>query len=221
MDAYDAIIFDFGRVLTAFAPDEIARTLLGDPSRALRVRRAIFAGPHWRALEQGLVTEAGASARISEANPDEAEGVRRFFEHYKDFLGPLPSGVSVVDKVRKAGLRIYGLPNLSREAWEVMQQRPAFLELFDGVVVSSHERLIKPDPAIFEILLERYSLIPSRCVFIDDVPTNVEAARRLGIDGLHFENHRQITRALIRRGILAAPVPKRSPGTIHHSTVIR
>lgn len=205
MSCYDAIIFDFGRVLTDFEPDEIARTLLGDPARALRVRRAIFTGPCWYAMDQGLLTEAEAAAQIIESNPEEAEGVRRFFAHYKDFLATLPAGVEVVEKARRAGLRIYGLTNMSREAWESVERREAFLDLFDGIVVSSFERAIKPDPAIYHALLERYSLSPRRCLFIDDVPANVEAARRLGIDGLHFVNHRQLAAALDRRGIFNSP----------------
>jgi len=208
---YDAVIFDFGRVLTAFEPDDIARTLLGDPARALRVRRAVFTGRVWEAMDQGLLTEAEAAARIVEANPDEAEGVRRFFAHYKDFLATLPAGVNVVEMVRKAGLRVYGLSNMSREAWEVLRRREEFLRLFDGVVVSSLERRVKPDPAIFKTLLDRFSIRPDRAVFIDDVPANVETARRLGIDGLHFENHRQLTAALARRGILNAPAPEGAP----------
>lgn len=201
MNGYDAAIFDFGRVLTAFDPDRIATALLGDPACALRVRRAIFTGPIWNALDQGLLTEADAAARIIAANPDEGAGIRRFFAHYKDYLETLPAGLAMVEKARAAGLGIYGLSNMSREAWEIVGRRRAFRPLFDGVVISSLERIAMPDPAIYRRLLSRYAIDPERAIFIDDVPANVEAARRLGIDGVHFQNHRQLAAALERRGI--------------------
>jgi 2-haloacid dehalogenase len=228
MSGYDAVIFDFGRVLTAFEPDRIATTLLGDPVRGLRVRRAIFAGPTWTALDRGLLSESEAAARIIDAHPDEAAGIRRFFARYKDFLETLPAGLAMVEGARAAGMRIYGLSNMSREAWEIVGRRRAFLALFDGVMISSLEGITKPDPAIYQRLLSRYAIDPERAVFVDDAPSNVEAARRLRIDGVHFQDHRRLAAALERRGILtrgsreeALPPPASRLQTGRHQPVSR
>ena len=189
MRFYDAIIFDFCRILVAFEPDEIAGTLIANPNHAYRVRRAVFSGETWLKMTAGLLSEAGAEARLIADNPGEAEGIRRFFCDYKKFLNPVPAGVALIEKIRTAGYGVYGLTNISLEAWEDALRKKEFLALFDGVVVSAREKLAKPDPAIFERLLSRYALSAERCVFIDTVPVHVETARQLGFDGIHFENH--------------------------------
>jgi FMN phosphatase YigB (HAD superfamily) len=203
--AYDAVIFDLLRVMTAFEPEKFARQILDDPHQAIRVRRATLNTGTWLDLLRGRLTEAEAEARTIAANPYDAEDIRRFFHRYKEYLLPIPEGVSILGRVKKAGFRTYTLLNIGAEAWEGLRRRYDFFKLFDGVVTSSQEELVKPDPAFFERLIQRYSLEPGRCVFTDEAPMHVEMARYLGFDGIHFENHRQLTAALEARGILDSP----------------
>ena len=202
MRAYDAVIFDLGGIVTAYDPLRFALEILHDRALADRVRRLVFGTKTWLALDQGLLTEKEAEALITAENPDDAASIHSLFDLYKNLLVPIPEGFAVVRKVKEAGYRIFALSNFGPEAWEVVRQRDMYGDVFDGIVISSEVKLVKPDPAFFEVLLERYGLEPKRCVFIDDVPVNVETARRLGIDGIHFENHPQLVRALVALGIL-------------------
>ena len=76
-----------------------------------------------------------------------------------------------------------------------------FLEKFDGVVVSGLEHLVKPDPRIFRVFCERYSLAPSECVFIDDSEPNVVAARKFGMQAIHFKDATSLRKDLIGLGL--------------------
>ena len=75
-------------------------------------------------------------------------------------------------------------------------QRFDFLSWFDGVVVSGEEGVIKPDPRIFRVLLDRYRITPGEAVFIDDNPGNAAAAAALGIHGIHFRSPELLRREL-------------------------
>jgi HAD superfamily hydrolase (TIGR01509 family) len=95
-------------------------------------------------------------------------------------------------------------PRLTRRA-ETFARQPArfpFLDWFDGIVVSGREKLIKPGPRIFRLLLDRYGIDASRAVFIDDVPANTAAAAALGMRGIHFTRAGELRGELVRMSLL-------------------
>jgi 2-haloacid dehalogenase len=90
------------------------------------------------------------------------------------------------------------LTNWSGETFPIAFEKFPFLSWFEGIVVSGDEKLKKPDPAIYQLLLERYKLKVTDCVFIDDRADNVEAAVGLGFEGIHFSNHKQLQNELLK-----------------------
>ena len=94
----------------------------------------------------------------------------------------------LVYDLKAAGYKLYVLSNMSREFIEFLRRFPVY-RLFDGEVVSCEEGAVKPEPRIYEILLERYALNPAETLFIDDRKANIEAAERLGIHGHLFDSH--------------------------------
>jgi 2-haloacid dehalogenase len=111
---------------------------------------------------------------------------------------------------------VYALTNWSSETFPPQRQRFAFLALFDGIVVSGDEGVIKPDPRIFRILLERYGIAPGDAVFIDDVPANAAAAATLGIHGIHFRSPALLRAELATLGLLPAMAPLEADARRHH-----
>lgn len=99
-----------------------------------------------------------------------------------------PESVDMLRELKANGYKIYGLTNWSAETIGIAFERFDFFKEFDGIVVSGDEKLLKPDERIYKVLLERYKLKAEECVFMDDNPTNVEAAIRLGIQGIVFDN---------------------------------
>ncbi len=103
---------------------------------------------------------------------------------------------------RRAAFRSTAISNWSAETFPPQRERFPFLSWFDDLVISGVEGVIKPDPRIFRILLERNAIAPESAVFIDDVARNADAATRLGIHGIHFRSPAQLRRELAAVGLL-------------------
>jgi 2-haloacid dehalogenase len=114
--------------------------------------------------------------------------------------GEISGNVRVLEAIRAAGRPNYAITNFSREKFALARARFPFLARFDGTVVSAEERLLKPDPAIYRVLLDRYGLAAADCVFIDDSAANVAAARGLGMQAVHATPRLDLAAALAATG---------------------
>ena len=92
----------------------------------------------------------------------------------------------LIDELKAAGYKLYVLSNMSREFIDFLREQPVYRH-FDGEVVSCEEGMVKPQPEIYDLLLERFNLEPEQTLFIDDRKENVEAAARKGINTVHFD----------------------------------
>jgi 2-haloacid dehalogenase len=116
--------------------------------------------------------------------------------------GPIAGSVTVLDELRGNGIRLYALTNWSQHTFPFALARYPFLRWFEDIVVSGREGLIKPDPAIFQLLMSRFGIAASRSVFIDDAPKNVAAAAQLGYHAVQFRSALQLRRDLASLGLL-------------------
>jgi 2-haloacid dehalogenase len=105
-------------------------------------------------------------------------------------------------ELRERGVPLYGLTNWSAETYPAALDRFAFLRWFRGILVSGEVELIKPDPRIFALLIERFAVEPERAVYIDDVAANVAAALPFGIHGIHFTTPTRLREELVALGLL-------------------
>jgi 2-haloacid dehalogenase len=101
---------------------------------------------------------------------------------------PSKGAVEILAELRDRGVPLYGLTNWSAETFPVGRRRFEFFTWFQGIVVSGQEKMVKPDPLLFRLLLERYAIRPETAVFIDDNARNVAAANALGLHGVCFTN---------------------------------
>ncbi len=114
--------------------------------------------------------------------------------------------VAILDSLRRAGAPLYAITNFAITNFasdtfaEACELYPFLKTSFLDIVVSGDERLIKPDPAIFELLLARQKLVAEDCIFIDDSPKNVDAAAALGFHALHFTTPEALRRDLTALG---------------------
>jgi 2-haloacid dehalogenase len=210
-----AVVFDLGGVLIDWDPRYLYRKLLADEA-AVEEFLATVCTPEWNAeLDRGRPFAEGV-AELVERHPAHAAAITAYHERWPEMLGgAVPGSVEVLADLRAAGVPLYALTNGSAETFAITRGRFEFLEWFDGVVVSGEERLIKPDPAIFQLLLDRFGLAPEAALFVDDSEANVAAARELGLDAVAFSGPDQLRRELEARRLLARPAPtgRPSPGT--------
>ena len=199
--ATKAVVFDLGGVLIDWDPRHLYRKLLADEA-AVEEFLATVCTPEWNEeLDRGRPF-AEAVAELAERHPTHADAIAAYHQRWPEMLGgDIPGGVEVLAELRAAGVPLYALTNWSAETFGTARQRFEFLAWFDGVVVSGEERVTKPDPRIFEVLLDRFGLAPEATLFVDDSSDNVAAARRLGLDAVEFTGPEQLRRDLADRGL--------------------
>ena len=199
-----AVVFDLGGVLIDWDPRYLYRKLLDDEA-AVEEFLATVCTPEWNAEQDRGRPFAEGVAELVVRHPAHAAAITAFHERWPEMLGgAVGSSVEVLAELRAAGVPVYALTNWSAETFGIARERFEFLEWFDGVLVSGEERMIKPDPAIFRLLLDRFGLDPGATFYIDDSPANVAAADRLGFDALRFTSPAQLRRDLEARGLLSA-----------------
>jgi putative hydrolase of the HAD superfamily len=191
-----AIIFDFGRVISAPKPASLFRSYEEDLDLAPdTLNRIMFGSEAWQEVLVGRKTADGYWREIGPAlGLHAAEEIDAFRRRYQ---ADETINTGVVELIRRLHGR-YKLAVLSNSPpglvrwladWEI-------LDLFDVVICSGDEGITKPDPAIFELALERLDVAPEEAVFIDDYPDHVEAARSLGLHGILFTTAEALTSEL-------------------------
>jgi 2-haloacid dehalogenase len=197
-----AVVFDLGGVLIDWDPRYLYRKLLADEA-AVEEFLATVCTPEWNAEQDRGRPFAEGIAELVERHPVHAAAITAYHERWPEMLGGgIPGVVELLAELRAAGVPLYALTNWSTETFGVARERFEFLDWFDGVVVSGEERMVKPDPAIFRLLLDRFGLAPEGALFVDDSPANVAAARELGFDAVQFHGPDRLRRDLRERGLL-------------------
>ena len=200
-----AVVFDLGGVLIDWNPRRLYRKLLPDAA-SVEAFLAEVCTHDWNHQQDAGRTVAEAVAELSARHPDRAELIAAYYQRWEEMLGgALDEAVAVLEELDAAGVPLYALSNWSRETFPIARRRFRFLERFRGIVVSGEERMAKPDPRIYRLLLDRYHLDAGRCLFIDDVARNVEAARAAGMDAIEYVSAAELRRELAARSILRAP----------------
>lgn len=186
------IVFDIGGVLLDWDPRHLYRKLFDDAAE-MEWFLAEICSPEWNEqMDAGLDFAAGV-AQLCARFPDHAAFVRAYHERWIEMVPSAIDGtVNILHEVRERGHPVYAITNFNAETLALASGEYPFLNLFDGVIVSSEIRLIKPDPAIFRAFFQTYDKHPHDCVFIDDRLVNIEAAREVGMHGVHFSSPAQL-----------------------------
>ncbi|MGM9705343.1 MAG: HAD family hydrolase [Prevotella sp.] len=182
------IVFDFGGVLVDWNQRYYYRSYFNDDERMEFFLNNVCTN-EWNLANDRGRTYAETTAELAARWPEYEDAIRMFPLHWGEMLrGEKPQGVALLRRLHAEGYRLYGLTNWSAENIHVAFERFDFLSLLEGTVVSGIEKTVKPEPEIYNILLERYSLRADESLFIDDRAENVEAARALGFHGVVFDN---------------------------------
>lgn len=199
-----AVVFDIGGVLLDWSPAHLYRQLISDPEELEHFLTVVAPlSWHWQ-HDRGVPMAETLPVRSAEF-PEHAELLAQWQLRYLDMIGgAVPGTAEVVEDVRAAGRQIYGLSNMPAEVWPGLVDAWPVLARFDGVIVSGEERLVKPEPAIFDVLVERFGLDRANTVFVDDTPVNVVGARASGLQAIRFTDAEQLRADLRRLGVLTA-----------------
>jgi putative hydrolase of the HAD superfamily len=210
------VVFDFGAVLFTWRPLDLVAECFpdraGTPAQAGHLAHEVFGHADWQAFDRGTVTMAEVIDRtVARLGLDRA-ALTRLVEDIGQRLVPMPDSIALLNRLqalraaqqaegRVDALKLYFLSNMPVPYARTLERLHAFLLDFDGGIFSGDVLLIKPEPAIYQLLQSRYALDPAQTVFIDDLLGNIEAARAQGWHGVHFKSAGQVTQDLQTQGI--------------------
>ena len=181
------IIMDMGNVLLAYDPYVILNLVCDTEEEKQLIHTHLFEGEAWIMADRGEITNEQRYDIVKEHLPEELhEKLKRCVDGWDICLTPIDGAQAFCETYRKKGYGMYVLSNACNRFYTYFP-RQYDVELFDGIMVSSTVRLIKPDRKIYELLCETYELTPQECVFIDDRAENVEAAKAYGMHGIVFD----------------------------------
>ena len=190
------IIFDLGNVLISFRPSEFFDTKGYPETIKSKILPDIFGSREWLELDNGDISTLEAIDAISLKSSLKREEIAHIFNLRTEMMFPLDENVRLLPELKKQGFKLYFLSNFPIDIFEEIKNGYFFFIYFDGGVISSEVKFSKPDKRIYEILLEKYSLIAEECLFIDDIEINVRAAEGLGMKGLVTYGSEEISKEL-------------------------
>lgn len=182
----DHVVFDLGNVLVEWDRRLLYRRLIPDPDELDRFLDEVLTLDVNADLDRG-VPLAEVTASLAARFPEHRALIEAFRDRWPETLGDIIAGsVELLEEVAASGVTTLALSNWGRDTFALAAPHLPFLRHFDGLVISGREGVVKPDPAIFELLCRRHAVDPGRAVFIDDSEANVATAATLGFATVRF-----------------------------------
>jgi 2-haloacid dehalogenase len=196
------VIFDVGRVLFQWDLRHLFAKLIADPVELdWFLANVVTAEWHFQ-HDAGRALDDMLAERIAEF-PGHAEYIRAYRHRFNETIpAPVAGMLDLVAELSDAGVPLYIISNFGDEFWERFRPTQPIFDRFQGIIISGKEKLIKPDPAIFQLALDRFALDPTTTLFIDDVPANIAGAQSVGIAGHVFGDAATLHADLAQRGLL-------------------
>jgi 2-haloacid dehalogenase len=197
------VIFDLGGVLIDWDPRHLYRKLFAGDEAAMEHFLATVCTHEWNRCQDAGRSFAEGARLLRAEHPEKAELIDAYGLRFDEMLaGPVAGSVEILAELQGRGIPLYGLTNWSAETYPAALKRFAFLRWFRGILVSGDVAVIKPDPRIFALLIERFAIEPQCAVYIDDVEANVAAAWPFGIHAIHFTKPAKLREELVGLGLL-------------------
>ena len=199
----NTIIFDLGAVLIDWNPHYLYHKLFTKKEEMHYFLNNICTSNWNEEQDAGRSLQEGTEILVQQF-PEYEANIRAFYSRWDEMLGEaLWDTVELFKKLKESGkYKIYALTNWSAETFPIAQERYEFLNWFDGVVVSGAEKMRKPAPEFYQLLLNRYKVNVSDALFIDDNYRNILAAEKIGLSSIHFTSASALENELINYGIL-------------------
>lgn len=195
------IIFDVGNVLVEYSWERMLQALHITGEAYDAVAKATALSPMWNELDRSFLSDEEILQGFINNAPEYEREIRLVWDNIPESIHCYDYSVEWVRKFRKKGYKTYILSNYSKRGYEVTKQELPFVADMDGVLFSYEVKLVKPEPEIYQTLLEKFQLKPEECVFLDDNEKNIVAAREAGIHAIHFKNKEQAEEELEKLGV--------------------
>lgn len=195
------IIFDIGNVLADFTWREHFASFGYDDEMIERIAKVTIKDPIWNEVDRGVMEREEILQKCVSADPEIEQDIRKVLENVKTIVSRNDYAIPWIQDLKSKGYRTLYLSNFSEKAEAECAEALDFIPYMDGGILSYKEKIIKPMPEIYQLLIDRYDLIPDECVFMDDTPKNLVGAEKFGIHTIHFQNQAQAIGELRKLGV--------------------
>ena len=178
------IVFDLGNVLISFKPSEFLDKNGYSSEEKSVILNDIFRSQEWIRIDKGEITTDEAIKLITERSSLKKDEIVSFFDLRREILYPIEQNIKILPELKKQGYRLYFLSNFPDDLFDEVYSGNPFFKDFSGGIISARVKAAKPERKIFDILLEKYELLPEECLFIDDIEINVATANEVGMKGV-------------------------------------
>ena len=195
------IIFDIGNVLADFTWREHYKSFGYDDEMVERIARATVLNPTWNEIDRGVMEEEDIIQEFVKTDPEIEQDIRKVLRDVSTIVARNDYAIPWIQELKSKGYRTLYLSNFSLKAETECAASLDFIPYMDGGILSYREKVIKPMPEIYQLLIDRYELVPEECVFMDDTPANLAGAEKFGIHTIHFQNQAQAIGELRKLGV--------------------
>lgn len=195
------IIFDIGNVLAGFTWKEFFEEKGCTGAKLERITQATIMNENWNEYDRGIMTDEEIVQCFIDKAPDLEADIRSYFADVKGIVSRNDYAIPWIQELKQKGYQVLYLSNFSRKAEADCADALDFIPYMDGGILSHKEKVIKPMPEIYQLLIDRYNLVPDECVFMDDTVANLTGASEFGIHTIHFENQEQARAELKKLGV--------------------
>jgi len=197
-----SVIFDVGKVLFEWDLRHLFAKLIDDADQ-LEWFVSNIVTPEWHFQHDAGRPLAEMVPERQAEFPDHAHLIDAYAGRFNETIpGPVRGSIELVERLDAAGVPLFAITNFGHEFWQGFRPTQPIFDRFRDVIVSGTERLMKPDPAIYALAIERFGIDPAGALFIDDNPANVAGAEAAGIAAHRFENATALEAELVTRGYL-------------------
>ncbi|MCQ2770453.1 MAG: HAD family phosphatase [Clostridia bacterium] len=183
------IVFDIGKVMVTFDWDQAINQVTKSKEAFDKIAETTVQGMYWDELDRGVMTTEEIVHTWEIMAPGLEKEINKFFELVPEYINPYPYAEKWVNSYKDRGFNVYFLSNFSDLSWHKLHDKFTFLKREDGEVISYTVKCIKPDLKIYNLLLDKYNLKAEECIFIDDREVNCNAAKKVGMNAVVFENY--------------------------------
>ena len=194
----DTVIFDVGNVLTHFGWKDFIRSFGYSEDICKRIGDATIESRYWKEYDRGVMSNDDIVNLFVSLDPGIETEIRETMKCFTGILHPADYAIPWIEELKSRGLRVLFLSNFSDRAYRECIDALGFIDHVDGGIFSYRVGLIKPDPAIYQKLIETYALEKQNCVFIDDLEDNIAAADSIGFNTILFKEYPQARAELER-----------------------
>lgn len=195
------IIFDIGNVLADFTWEAHYRRFGYTGIQLERLTRATVKNDAWNEYDRGTLSDEEVLQRFIDSDPEMEADIRKCLANVEGMVVRNDYAIPWIQELKQKGYQTLYLSNFSEKAAKEYAKALDFLPYMDGGILSWQEKVIKPMPEIYQLLIDRYQLVPEECVFLDDTQKNLTGAEAFGIHTILFKNQEQAKEELQRLGV--------------------